>query len=102
MIPGWRERAACQHHKPELFNPITHAEPIHRRVVRVRVAAAVCNGCPVKAPCKQAGKKGRESGVWGGVLLQNGRRVGEAPVQGLTVVAPTPDTRAISLIEDAS
>lgn len=103
MIPGWRADAACLRHRAELFDPVTSRETLRDRVVRVRVARSVCAGCPVKADCYTAGRKGKESGVWGGVLLAYGRRVPEPPIAGLTVavVELAPDTRALSLVQAA-
>ncbi len=31
----------------------------------------ICEGCPVRLPCLEAGITGRESGVWGGVWLSD-------------------------------
>lgn len=42
---------------------------------RVELAITLCSGCPMRELCLQAGKRDRETGVWGGVLLDAGRPV---------------------------
>ncbi len=42
----------------------------------IQIAKAVdsmCFGCPVMSECLRAGIDGGESGVWGGVYLENGK-----------------------------
>lgn len=97
MVTAWRSTAQCQHHKPELFDPVHEGEGPAMQAVRVRVAAAICNGCPSKQPCYAAGRTGRESGVWGGVLLRYGRR--DHSVRQRTDIQPRePRRRPLSLV----
>ena len=42
---------------------------------RVQLAMDLCAGCPLRAACLQSGMQGKESGVWGGQLLDGGRVV---------------------------
>jgi WhiB family transcriptional regulator, redox-sensing transcriptional regulator len=63
-LPG----AACVGADPDLFFPPDHYEepPVRRR--RVRKAADICAGCPVRVRCYQAAADRREKfGVFGGV-----------------------------------
>lgn len=61
---------ACVGEDPELFHPTSLDE--------LAQAQEVCAGCPMRAVCLDLGLSRREYGVWGGVLLENGRRL-EAP-----------------------
>lgn len=55
------------------FDPPRGDEPDWRS--RVQLATALCDGCPLVDPCLRTGRRGRESGVWGGELLDEGRLV---------------------------
>lgn len=98
MTRNWRSTAQCQHHPAALFDPVSQDELPSKRVVRVRVAGHICADCPSKTPCLIEGRAGKESGVWGGVLLNHGRRVPVPPIQGLTVAHVAPNTRPLSLV----
>jgi hypothetical protein len=58
-----------------MFDPLTNTETPTERVARVRVAESICSPCPGRQECLAAGLAGKESGVWGGVLLNYGTRV---------------------------
>lgn len=69
---GWRDRAACRYHDPELFYPTkTKGEPRRREVAR---AAAICATCPVLADCRAwAFETGEDWAVAGGLDFGAGR-----------------------------
>jgi WhiB family redox-sensing transcriptional regulator len=52
---------------PEMFHPTDEAE--------LAAAITFCADCPVRAMCLQLGLARQEFGVWGGVLLESGRRL---------------------------
>ena len=54
VLDGWRQHAACSGHDTNLwFDPNRQAEGL-----------AICDQCPVQAPCAAEGR--REEGIWGG------------------------------------
>jgi len=56
--------ACADHPEPELFHPVDDAA--------LAAAQALCAACPVRELCLDLGRRD-EFGVWGGVLLENGR-----------------------------
>ena len=53
-LDTWRDQAACRGHDTNLwFDPARQAEGL-----------AICDQCPVQAPCAAEGR--REEGIWGG------------------------------------
>ena len=44
----WLDRAACLHHDPDLFFPVSAAGPGQEQT---KLAKQVCRGCPVVAEC---------------------------------------------------
>lgn len=70
--PAWHRHAACRGQGTGQWFP-ERGEPVDE-------ALAVCDRCPVRAECAQAGVDGVEHGVWGGttraerVELRRGRR----------------------------
>jgi WhiB family redox-sensing transcriptional regulator len=69
----WRNHAACRSQDPELFFPIGTTD---RALAQLKRAKAVCNSCPVQAPCLDWALRsepiGQESGVCAG--LSEGER----------------------------
>lgn len=56
---------ACAKADPDLFDP--HTMP------QLAAAKAICRTCPIAAECFSVALKRGEWGVWGGVLLEEGR-----------------------------
>lgn len=72
---GWRQRAACQEHDPELWFPV--GDDLEARQ-RTAAAKAVCRECPVIVECLDwAMASWQTAGIWGG-LSRNERRVRRA------------------------
>jgi WhiB family redox-sensing transcriptional regulator len=62
---GWLEQAACQHHDPDLFFPVSEVGP---GVAQIDDAKRVCRSCPVIAECLEwAVARAIPFGVWGGL-----------------------------------
>lgn len=87
MTGAWRDDAACRVEDARLFDPI-HQESDEALAARTAAAKAICARCPVVEPCREAGRG--ESGVFAGVLLNNGRPVGARAKRG-----PKPGPRAL-------
>jgi len=60
---AWR---CAGHPDPEVFHPTDDAT--------LAEATAICAGCPSQARCLELGVQRGEFGVWGGVLLEAGKR----------------------------
>ena len=61
----WLDRAACRHHDPDLFFPISAIGPGH---VQTERAKQICRTCPVRTPCRDwAMSRAIPYGVWGGL-----------------------------------
>lgn len=67
-------RWACAESDPELFFPADNAT--------LAAARRVCDGCPMRDTCLALAQARKESGVWGGVLLDRGRPLEAVPVMG--------------------
>lgn len=65
---------ACAGIDPELFFPADDEG--------LASAIAVCEGCDFRNLCRSIGESRRESGVWGGVLLDEGRVRDAVPRRG--------------------
>lgn len=63
--PAWHAHAACRGMDPELFFP--------ERGVPTAATKKVCDGCPVKVPCREQGLLERQ-GIWGGTSERERRR----------------------------
>jgi WhiB family redox-sensing transcriptional regulator len=66
--------ACADHPDPELFHP-TDDESL-------AAAQAFCADCPVRELCLDLGRARDEFGVWGGVLLENGKPQSAVPRRG--------------------
>jgi WhiB family redox-sensing transcriptional regulator len=62
--PAWHAQAACAGMGAELFFPEKQG---WGSVLTGREAKAICESCPVRAPCAEAGRHER-FGIWGGQL----------------------------------
>jgi len=60
----WFGQAICAG-KTELFFP-AQVENRATKLKRERLAAVVCNQCPVKMQCRQHARENNELGFWGG------------------------------------
>ncbi|MGI9119875.1 MAG: WhiB family transcriptional regulator [Acidimicrobiales bacterium] len=62
-LDEWRAQASCRSTDPGLFFPIGTTGPA---VSQIEAAKAVCEACPVQAPCLEfALATNQDSGVWG-------------------------------------
>lgn len=61
---NWRGQAACVGKVHLFFAPI--AERPQARVRREGRAAALCQMCPARTPCRDEAREHREFGYWGG------------------------------------
>jgi len=66
MISDLRSRAACQGKDPDLWFPEKGQSSTE--------AIAICEGCPVRSECLEAGKD-EAFGVWGGTTPADRRRM---------------------------
>lgn len=72
----WRLDAACRHADPDLFFPVGTTGPALRQIGE---ALAICQACPVRAPCLAwALDQGISSGVWGGTTEDERRALRRA------------------------
>lgn len=62
--PGWHAKAMCRG-KTDIFFAAP-GERDGRRNRREALARAYCACCPVAQECRDAGRDGREHGLWGG------------------------------------
>ena len=60
----WMEFALCRDKSGLFFEP-PGERPQTRRKREAR-AIALCNQCPVQQCCLEAGRRNRETGIWGG------------------------------------
>lgn len=65
---------ACVGADPELFFPTSADE--------LAAAQGICSDCAMRDLCRTLGESRRESGVWGGTLLDRGRVLHAVPVIG--------------------
>jgi WhiB family transcriptional regulator, redox-sensing transcriptional regulator len=61
---AWMDFAACRGRSKLFFPPL--AERPQARVKREAKAQAICDTCPVQAPCRTYAREHREYGYWGG------------------------------------
>lgn len=72
--PGWRDRAACAEHDPDVFHPATVG--IAQRNA-IAAAKEVCDGCPVREDCLGwvLGLRENPSGIFGGLTHDERKRL---------------------------
>jgi WhiB family redox-sensing transcriptional regulator len=56
----WKEFALCRDLDPNLFYPFDSD------VAEIEAAKKICQSCPVKNACLEAGLLNQEHGIWGG------------------------------------
>ena len=66
--------ACADHPEPDVFHPTDDAT--------LAEAQALCADCPVRELCLSLGLARDEYGVWGGVLLENGKPRSAVPRRG--------------------
>lgn len=65
---------ACAGTDPDVFFPEDEQG--------LQQARAICGPCPIRAACLASAKARQETGVWGGVLLNQGKILEKVPVRG--------------------
>ena len=79
---SWMDRATCQDSVPGSHNPVFFSES----PALTLEALAICDGCPVRAACRDfAIRTGQEFGVWGGLDEHALRRLTKAAHGGARV-----------------
>ncbi len=73
----WIEGALCRSHVDLFFG--TFGERPGARARREAQAKALCALCPVSQPCREAGRRNHESGIWGGESEEERARAGFPP-----------------------
>ena len=73
----WIDLAICRDQGPLFFEPWGERPSARQR--RETRAKSLCAVCPVQAACLEAGRRNRESGVWGGETEEERARAGFAP-----------------------
>jgi WhiB family redox-sensing transcriptional regulator len=63
---GWKKRAACRDKGPAIFFPEDAIGKGRAKTNGYKEARRICQGCPVREECAQAGRHER-FGVWGGM-----------------------------------
>lgn len=63
----WKDLAACNNMPLGLFFEQYESDKVIAREVDRK-----CLNCPVQRECYEAGREGKETGVWGGLYLSNG------------------------------
>ena len=76
-VPTWVAGAICTDRGALFFGP--PRERPEARARREGAAIAICAACPVRVPCRQAGRDRREHGVWGGETEEERALAGFAP-----------------------
>lgn len=75
MTRTWRDSAACGPENARIFDPVDlgHTDK-ERRASRNRVAQArrICSTCTVTAECAEYGVRERLSGIYAGLVLEDG------------------------------
>lgn len=77
QVGHWTDQAMCVDKTAIFFAPPGEREGRRRR--REALASAYCAVCPIQARCKQAGREGREHGIWGGENDEQRALAGFAP-----------------------
>ena len=78
--PAWHRHAACVGYPPEIFFGFRNERP-NKKDRREAVARAVCEGCPARPGCAEAGRD-EPFGIWAGTTAEErgfdgaGHRIG--------------------------
>jgi hypothetical protein len=96
----WTERALCTG-KTALFFGTPRERP-GRRARREALANAYCSVCPVMEICRNAGREGREFGMWGGETEEDRARLGYPPpaMMRRSVVAAAREGRSLTEMDE--
>lgn len=86
----WTDEAACRAAGPKAAQAMREAE---LQVDTEHLAAAWCSTCPVRERCLEVGRETHAWGLWGGVVLRQGRL---APAR-----LPVPEAPAVETLADA-
>ena len=76
-LAGWTDFALCKGKTHLFFGPA--GERPSKRRKRETLARSYCNVCPVQEPCREAGRDGRENGLWGNENEEERAALGYAP-----------------------
>lgn len=74
---GWADFALCKGKTHLFFGPA--GERPSKRRKRETLARSYCQVCPVAEPCREAGRDGRENGLWGDENEEERAAMGYAP-----------------------
>ncbi len=80
----WYNDALCQEVGPEMFYPPDDERQACRQVHAYEATRRLCAQCPVWQECRLAGMSER-SGMWGGLVPQERRRLRQAATAELPV-----------------
>jgi len=75
--PSWQDFSLCKGKTDIFFGP--PGERPSKRRKRETLARAYCNVCPVAETCREAGRDGRENGLWGSENEEQRAAQGFAP-----------------------
>lgn len=75
--PSWHDFALCKGKTDIFFGP--PGERPSKRRKRETLARAYCNVCVVAETCREAGREGRENGLWGSENEEQRAAAGFAP-----------------------
>jgi WhiB family redox-sensing transcriptional regulator len=81
----WRSRGACLNADPDVFFPISVAGA---SATQVRMARAICAGCPVRSDCTSFALDNREiTGIWGGTTDEERKKLRRARARAASASA---------------
>ena len=76
----WRELAACKEaENPNIFNHAVDHESITEALEAYQEAQTFCDSCPVANECLNFGTSNKETGIYAGVYLREGKVVNITP-----------------------
>ena len=90
--PDWQSEGACRGIGAEVtFVAVEREGPQAENMAAVAAAKAICESCPVKAPCLQFALDGYEDGIWEGRPSGSVRRLDEsaAPCGSRPILDPS-------------
>lgn len=89
----WAQFALCKGKTHLFFGP--PGERPSKRRKREALARSYCQVCPVAEPCREAGRDGRENGLWGDENEEERAALGYAPraTERRSVAAAARDAR---------
>lgn len=92
----WRDDARCKGRSDLFFDPVGETPTRRRR--REKIAAAMCEACPVRVECMWSARLEHEHGYWGGETEEDRTRAGYMPKSSgrRSVLAARRETRQAS------